>query len=193
MRHHEWCVHPRPKAEVRSMSSRRVPGVSRRAAMQTTGLASIAAGLALGSTGAPAAAQSSAASGIVGTWHLRMAVPRATTDRVELEMLGVFIPGGVLLVLDCPVEQREPADYPGPWGGQWLQLPDGSVRATAIQLVYDRRAVVTAEETAVYTLAYDGATDTLTGTGEWREVGRDGTVRRTGTASVTGTRVGVQG
>ena len=108
-------------------------------------------------------------------------------------MLGVFIPGGIFLILDSPVEQREPVDYPGPWGGQWLQLPDGSVRATAIQLVYDYRAVVTAQETSVYTLAYDGATDTLTGTAEWREVGRDGTVRRTATVSITSTRVGIEG
>ena len=108
-------------------------------------------------------------------------------------MLAVFIPGGVFLILDSPVEQQDPVDYPGPWAGQWLQLPDGSVRATAIQLVYDRRAVVTAEETAVCTLAYNGATDTLTGTGEWGEVGRDGTVRRMNRSSLTGTRVGVEG
>ena len=108
-------------------------------------------------------------------------------------MPGVFIPGGIFLILDSPVEQREPVDYPGPWGGQWLQLPDGSVRARVVQFNYDRRAVVTAEETAVYTFAYNGATDTLTGTAEWREVSRDGTVRRTATVSITSTRVGIEG
>ena len=179
------------------MSSQRGPGVSRRAAVQTSGLAALAAGLGLGSTGAPAAAQSSAASGIVGTWHLRVApMLPATTDRVELEHLGVFIPGGVFLILDSPIDQtfdQEPADYPGSWGGQWLQLPDGSVRARAIQLVYDPRAVVTAQEMSTFTLAYNGGTDTLTGTAEWREVGPDDTVRRTRTVSITATRVGVEG
>jgi hypothetical protein len=179
------------------MNNRSVRGVSRRVAVQTTGLAALAAGVGIGNPGAPAAAQSSAASGIVGTWHLRVArVPQATAGRVELEHLGVFIPGGVFLILDGPIDQtfdQESADYPGPWGGQWLQLPDGSVRARAIQLVYDPRAVVTAQEMSTFTLAYNGATDTLTGTVDWREVGPNGTVRRTHTASITATRVGVEG
>ena len=179
------------------MNSRRAPGVGRRAAMQTTGLVALAAGLGLGSTGAPAAAQSSAASGIVGTWHLRVAPePQATANRVELQQLGVFIPGGVFLILVSPIDQtvdQETPEYSGSWGGQWLQLPDGSVRARAIQLVYDPRAVVTAQEMSTFTLAYNGATDTLTGTAEWREVDPDGTVRRTRTASITGTRVGIEG
>ncbi len=59
-------------------------------------------------------------------------VPQATAVRGELEHLGVFIPGGVFLMLDSPVDQtfyQETVDYSGSWGGQWLQLPDGSVRA----------------------------------------------------------------
>ena len=83
-------------------------------------------------------------------------------------------------------------DHAGPWAGQWLQLPDGTVRATSIQLNYDRQAVVISEEWTSYTLAYNGATDTIAGPYEWRATTRDGTVLFSNSGLIQGTRVRVE-
>ncbi len=78
------------------------------------------------------------------------------------------------------------------YAGQWLLLPTGEVRATALQLNYDRRAVVTSEEVVTYTLNYSGATDTLAGTWEWHETASDGRPLFSSTGPPTGTRVKVE-
>src|SRR3954464_2010711 len=140
--------------------------VSRRSAVRTAGLAALSAGVAGAAAATTVAAQP--ALGPVGTWRMRFSPGPGRTD---IEVLFVFIPGGVFLGLDSPVEP--PADrnappntieYVGPNAGQWLQLPSGEVRVTALQLNYDARAVVTSEEVSTYVLAYDGASDTLAGT-----------------------------
>jgi hypothetical protein len=170
---------------------------SRRSVVRRAGLAALAAGLGAAATGPGAAAQSSV-SGIVGTWRARMPSPLINRT-AEVQLLLIFIPGGVFLSSDSPAEPPanpsatlDPVDYQGTYAGQWLQLPSGVVRATALQLNYDRRAVVTSEEVASYTLTYDGATDTLTGTWEWRETAVDGRPLFSGAGSLSGTRVKVE-
>jgi hypothetical protein len=66
------------------------------------------------------------------------------------------------------------------------------VRATALQLNYDRRAVVTSEEVVNYAFTYNGAADTLSGSWEWRETASDGRPLFTSTGPLAGTRVGVE-
>ena len=104
-------------------------------------------------------------------------------NRNAIQFLGAFLPGGIFLGLDSPVEPPadpgaalDPVDYSGPFVGQWLQLPDGSVRVTAVELNYNRRGAMTSEETTNWTLTYDAATDTLNGPTAWRELANDGTV-----------------
>jgi hypothetical protein len=169
--------------------------VSRRSAIRTAGLAALAGGLSMAASGTPVAGQQASVSGIAGTWRMRLP---PGPNRIELDYLAVFIPGGVFLGLDSPVEPGESRpgqdsiDYPGQWAGQWLQLPDGHVRVTSIQLNYDRRAVVISEEWASYTLTYNGTTDTISGTWEWRETRRDGTLLFSTTGTIEGTRVKVE-
>jgi hypothetical protein len=169
-------------------------GVSRRAVVRGAGLAALAAGVSSAATGT-AAAQSAAAAGIVGTWRVRMPTPLLNRTGA-VQMLLIFIPGGVFLSTDSPVEPPVdrsivPGDYQGLYAGQWLQLPSGEVRATALQLNYDREAVETSEEVASYVLTFDGATDTLVGTWDWRETAADGRPLFSGTGALTGTRVKV--
>src|SRR5690242_6703997 len=135
------------------------PQVSRRAAVRATGLAALAAGLGVAASGPVAAAQSAPA-GIVGTWRVR--IPSVLVNRTEdIELLFIFIPGGVFLSPDSPAEPpadpaatQDPVDYQGLYAGQWLEFPNGEVRATALQLDYNRRAVVTSEEVVNYTITY---------------------------------------
>lgn len=173
--------------------------VGRRSAVRRAGLAALVAGLAVAAGGRVANAQSTAASGIVGSWRVR--IPRTLVNRVEeIQFLVAFFPGGVLLTSDSPVEPpagpqaaSRAVDYQGAYLGQWLQLPSGEVRATALQLNYDQRAVVTSEELVSYTFAYDGATDTLAGTWEWRETAPDGRLLFSATGPLAGARVRVEG
>src|SRR5690242_9592201 len=111
--------------------------VSRRSAVRTAGLAALSAGVAGAAAATAATAQSASVSGIVGTWRMRFS---AGPGRTDIEVLFVFIPGGVFLSLDSPVEP--PADrsappnaieYAGPNAGQWLQLPNGDVQAATLQ------------------------------------------------------------
>jgi hypothetical protein len=169
--------------------------VSRRVAVRAAGLAALSAGVA-GVAAAPAAAQQGAASGIVGTWRMRFSPGPARTD---IELIFVFIPGGVFLGLDSPVEPPvrpgvppNAIEYAGLNAGQWLQLPNGEVRVTALQLNYDTRAVLTSEELSTYALSYDGASDTIAGTREWRETAPDGRLFLATTGRIEGTRVRVQ-
>ncbi len=173
--------------------------MGRRSAVRLAGLAALGAGLGAAATGRVADAQSSAASGIVGSWRVR--IPRVLVNRVEeIQFVVAFIPGGVFLTSDSPVEPAadpqatgQPVDYQGAYFGQWLQLPSGEVRATALQLNYDQRAVVTSEEVVSYTFAYNGATDTLAGTWEWQETAPDGRRLFAAAGPLAGTRVKVEG
>jgi hypothetical protein len=162
--------------------------------MRVASLAALAAGAWSAVTSTTAAAQQASVSGIVGTWRMRL--PPGVVRTNDIDFLAVFIPGGVFLGLDSPIapaidprSTSEGVDHAGPWGGQWLQLPDGSVRATAIQLNYDRQAAVISEEWTSYTLAYNGATDTIAGTYEWRATARDGTLLYSNSGQIQGTRV----
>jgi hypothetical protein len=119
--------------------------------------------------------------------------------RTDIELLFVFFPGGVFLESDSPAEPPvDPSappgaiEYAGLYAGQWLQFPNGEVRVTAIQFNYDARAVVTSEELSTYVLAYDGASDTIAGTRDWRETARDGRLLLSTTGTIQGTRVRVQ-
>ncbi len=170
--------------------------LSRRAAVRRAGAATMAAGLALVASGPAASAQSASASGIVGAWRVRV---QAGPVRPEVEEMFVFLSGGVFLLLDSPVEPAAdrsagPTNYVGPYGGQWLQLPSGEVRATAVQLNYNLDAIVTSVEYVDLSLRYDGAADSLVGTMDWREESPDGaTVFATAAAyPVTGTPVRVR-
>src|SRR4051812_1643010 len=107
--------------------------LSRRAAVRRAGAATVATGLALAASGTATSAQSGAASGIVGAWRTSV-LPGPV--RPEVEEMFIFLPGGVFLVLDSPVQPAaDPSagaiNYVGPYGGQWLQMPDGEVRVTA--------------------------------------------------------------
>src|SRR3954464_1789656 len=168
--------------------------VSRRSAVRTAGLAALWAGVAGAAAATTVAAQP--ALGPVGTWRMRFSPGPGRTD---IEVLFVFIPGGVFLGLDSPVEapadRNAPPDaieYVGPNAGQWLQLLNGDVQVTALQLNYDSRAVVTSEEVSRYLLSYDGASDRIVGTREWRETARDGRLLLSNTGTIEGTRVQVQ-
>jgi hypothetical protein len=170
--------------------------VSRRLAVRAAGLAALSAGVAGVATAAPAAAQPGAVSGIVGTWRMRFSPGPGRTD---IELIFVFIPGGVFLGLDSPVEPPvgpgvppNAIEYVGLNAGQWLQLPNGDVQVTTIQLNYDARAVVTSEELSTHLLTYDGASDTIAGTREWRETARDGRLLLSNVGRIEGTRVRVQ-
>jgi hypothetical protein len=143
-----------------------------------------------------ASAQQAAASGIVGTWRMRFS---SGPGRTDIQVIFVFIPGGVFLGLDSPLEPTaDPADaldlteYAGPNAGQWLQLPNGQVRVTVLQLNYDRRAIVSSEEFSHYTLAYDGASDTIAGSREWRETTPDGRLVSSASGPIQGTRIRVE-
>jgi hypothetical protein len=169
--------------------------VSRRSAIGAAGVAAFAAGLSGAASATTADAQRSSVLGIVGTWRMRFS---PGPGRSSIQVIFVFIPGGVFLSLDSPVEPTaDPNDapdaieYAGPNAGQWLQLATGEVRATALQLNYDHRAVVTSEEVSQYTLVYDGAGDTLSGTRDWRETAADGRLVSTASGTVQGTRVRV--
>ena len=144
--------------------------------MRRAGAATMAAGLALVASGPAASAQSGAASGIVGSWRAHI---QSGPVRPEVEEVFVFFPGGILLILDSPVEPSAnpsagPTEYVAPYAGQWLQLPGGEVRATAVQLNYNLDAIVTLVEYMDVSVRYDGATDTFAGTIDWREVTPDG-------------------
>jgi hypothetical protein len=154
----------------------------------------------MAAAGAPAAPQTSAVSGIVGTWRMRVSLAPGAPRPGDIELLLVFIPGGVFLGLGSPVERAsariagpDPLDYQGLEAGQWLQLPSGDVRARSVKLNYNARAQVTHEEQTSYTLTFNGATDTIEGTADWQELGVDGRVLITMSASVSGTRVAVEG
>ena len=170
--------------------------LSRRAAVRRAGAATMAAGLALVASGPAASAQSGAASGIVGSWRAQI---QSGPVRPEVEALFVFFPGGIFLILDSPVEPAAnpsagPTEFAAPYAGQWLQLPSGEVRATAVQLNYNLDAIVTAVEYLDVSVRYDGATDTFAGTIDWREETPDGaTVFAVApTHTVTGTPVRVR-
>jgi hypothetical protein len=171
--------------------------VPRRAALRVAGLTALAAGVGSAATGPTAAAQQASVSGIVGTWRMRL--PPGVVRTNDIDFMAVFIPGGVFLGLDSPIapaidpgSTSDQLDHAGPWGGQWLQLPDGRVRATSLQLNYDRQAIVVSEEWISYTLAYNGATDTIAGTYEWRASARDGTLLHSNSGQIQGTRVRVE-
>ena len=137
-----------------------------------------------------------AASGIVGSWRAHI---QSGPVRPEVEELFIFFPGGIFLILDSPVEPAAnpsagPTEYVAPYAGQWLQLPGGEVRATAVQLNYNLDAIVTSVEYVDVSLRYDGAADSFVGTMDWREESPDGaTVFATAAAyPITGTPVRVR-
>lgn len=170
--------------------------MGRRAAVRGAGLAALAGGLGMAAAASTASAQSSA-SGIIGTWRVRAA---GGVSRQDVEVLFVFIPGGIFLDLDTPIEvTASPADeatateYAGIFAGQWLQTPSGAIQAACVQFNYGPTGAKTSEERMDLTFTYDGATDTIRGTRQWRETAADGRLISSATGEVRGTRVGVTG
>jgi hypothetical protein len=140
-------------------------------------------------------AQASSVSGVVGTWRMYFS---SGPGRGESQYPVVIFPGGIFLGFDSPIESVGPLngtprslEYAGPNAGQWLQMPNGDVRVTLLQLNYDDRVVVTSEEWSQYTLTYNAANDTLSGTREWRLQAPDGRVIATNVGTMQATRIGV--
>jgi hypothetical protein len=178
----------------------KIPGhdekaVSRRTAVQRAGAAAVAAGLALTASVPAANAQTGAASGIVGAWRAHV---EPGPVRPQVEEIYVFFVGGVFMVLDSPIEisanpNAMKSDYIGPFAGQWLQLPNGDVRASGVQLNYNGDAVVTSVEYLEATLHYDGGTDTFAGSINWREEDANGAPLAAAPAhSINGTPIRVK-
>jgi hypothetical protein len=170
--------------------------VSRRSALGAAALGVVAAGWGAAASTPPAHAAQASVSGIVGTWRMRFS---SGPGRTDIQVIFVFIPGGVFLGLDSPLEPTaDPTDapdrteYAGLNAGQWLQLPNGDVRVTVLQLNYDRRAIVSSEEVSHYTLSYDGASDTIAGTREWRETTPDGRLVSSASGPIQGIRIRVE-
>lgn len=166
--------------------------MSRRRAVRAWGLAALAGGLGLAAA-SPGAAQGQTVSPLAGSWLMRFS---AGPLRTEILVIFVFIPGGVFLFLDSPVEPTaNPADdpsfieYAGPYAGRWLEDAGGAVRASALQINYNRLAIATSTERNSFALTYDGATDTISGTRQWRETTLDGIEILASVGSVRGTRI----
>lgn len=170
--------------------------VSRRRAVRTAGLATLAGGLGLAAT-STAHGQPTTFSPFVGSWLVRFS---AGPGRSEILVIFVFIPGGVFLFLDSPVEPTasqsdDPTqiEFAGPFAGQWLEDAAGGVRASAVQLNYNRLAIATSNERNTLTLTYDAASDTISGTRQWRETTLDGIEILSATGTVRGTRIRADG
>lgn len=169
--------------------------MSRRTVVRRAGAAAVAAGLVLGASGPAVNAQAGAASGIVGAWRAHV---EPGPVRPQVEEIYVFFAGGVFMILDSPIEvSANPGvmktDYIGPFAGQWLQMPNGDVKASGVQLNYNGDAVVTSVEYIDATLHYDGGTDTFAGSINWREEDANGTSLANAPAhSITGTPIRVK-
>lgn len=177
---------------MRTKSGEEQQPVSRRRAVRTGGLAALAGGLGLAAASA-GAAQPQAVSPFVGSWLMRFS---AGPLRTEILVIFVFIPGGVFLFLDSPVEPTaNPADdptfveYTGPYAGQWLEDAGGTVRASALQINYNRLAIATSTERNTFALTYDGASDAISGTRQWRETTLDDIEILSSVGTVRGTRI----
>jgi hypothetical protein len=169
--------------------------LSRRRAIRTAGFAALAGGAGLAATSAVAQSPQGNAWPI-GTWRVLNVSVSAGANRIEVHQLFVFIPGGVFLIIDSPAERTAnladiptAVEYVGPFAGQWLIDATGQVRATAIQLNYDGLAALWSEERINYTVTYDAATGTLSGTWSWRETSLDGADILAAQGTVEGSQV----
>ena len=167
--------------------------VGRRRAVRTAGLAALAGGLGLAA--AEAAAQPEPAGGIVGVWRTSATVG---PNRPATESIAVFIPGGIFLHLDAPVELTanlrdipDAIEHVGQFAGQWVEQPDGSVRVLAIQLNYDRRPVLTSEERVTITATLEPGGNSFSGSFRWRETTLAGTEVLASEGDIRGTRITV--
>jgi hypothetical protein len=156
--------------------------LTRRGAVRMAGLAALAGSLGLAASAASAQTGLPADGWPIGVWRTR-AASRPTLNRQDVQSLDVFLHGGIYLRFDSPVERTasltdipDAIEYTGPFAGQWTQLPSGDVRVTAVQLNYDRTATLWSEERLALNLRHDAATDTMSGTYDWRETALDGTL-----------------
>jgi hypothetical protein len=146
------------------------------------GLTALAGSLGVAASAASAQTTPQADAWPIGVWRAS-AASRPNLNRQDVHSIDVFIPGGIYLRFDAPVERTAnlndiptAIEYVGPFAGQWIQLPTGDVRVTAVQLNYDRMAVLWTEERLDLDLTYDAGTGTISGTYDWRETALDGTL-----------------
>jgi hypothetical protein len=201
-------IEPRPSygrvsesAEVRSMArgtemaaEDRQKAVPRRAAVRGAGMAALVGGLALAGSSAAAAETQTAGPWVVGAWRITLLGGAARTDA---EVLAAFLPGGVVVSFDSPVEQPPVQDqladaiqYVGAFVGQWLQAADGSVRAGLMQLNYSRTTIVTSVERMDWTITRMSP-DAFTGERAWNEQLPDGSLISQARGTIRGERITV--
>lgn len=169
--------------------------LSRRRAMRVAGFTALASGAGLAASSA--AAQSSQGDDWpIGVWRAHNVSISPGANRIDLYQVFVFIPGGIYLIIDSPVERTAnlgdiptAVEYVGPYAGQWLLAAKSEVRATAIQLNYDGLAALWSEERVDYNLTYDAASGMMSGTWDWRETGSDGAVILAAQGTVEGSRI----
>lgn len=140
------------------------PHVSRRArsvAWRITALALVALALgALGLTPRPATAQPTPQAGIERSWLVRL------PDMGEEHQLASFLPGGVVLATNTPVErdQRSGArEYNTPGHGAWASLGGGRYAFTFVALIFDEDGTFTAMFNVDATVTLDTNGDRFSG------------------------------
>jgi hypothetical protein len=169
--------------------------LTRRHAMRMAGFAALAGGAGLAVS--PALAQTQREdTGLAGVWRTRSESVSPGANRLELHQVFVFIPGGIFLIIDSPVERTAnlsdiptAVEYVGPYAGQWLQEASGTIHATAIQLNYDGLATHWSEERVNYTLTLDESAGSIRGEWDWRETARDGSLILAAGGTIEGFRI----
>lgn len=174
--------------------SRGGTAIGRRTAVRGAGMAALTGGLALTATHAAAAGSQDADAWIVGAWRLSVAGNPRWPD---VDILAVFLPGQVALTLPSPIErtalQTDHADaveYNGAMAGQWLLTPAGDVRATLLQINYDRSGALVSVERMEWRASRLGD-NTLTGDRSWREEALDGSLILDAQGTLRGERITV--
>jgi hypothetical protein len=154
--------------------------LTRRRAVRIAGLTALAGSLGVAASAASAQMTPPADAWPIGVWRTS-AESRPNLNRQDLHSIDVFFPGGIYLQFNAPVERTAnlrdiptAIEYVGPFAGQWIQLPTGDVRVTAVQLNFDRMATLWTEERLDLNLRYDAATGRMSGTYDWRETALDG-------------------
>jgi hypothetical protein len=166
--------------------------VARRAAVRGAGMAALAGGLAIAGSSGAAAGNQPAAPWVVGAWRVTLLGGAARTDA---EVLCAFLPGGVALSFDGPVEQPPVQDqladaiqYVGAFVGQWLQTSDDAAQVGMMQLNYSRNTTVASIERMDWNLTRESA-DAFAGERAWNEQLPDGTLISQARGMIRGERI----
>lgn len=163
----------------------------RRAVLGCAALAGAALGLAAGQR----TARADPADGIVGAWLVRWS--GQTRQHVRT---WAFLPGGVLITFDAPVDttsavddHHEELDHGGSGVEQWLESGANEYAYTYIEVEYDGQANAIATEKFIGMVRRDPIRYTLQGSFRMVETALDGRVIATRGATPTeGTRIGVE-